>query len=306
MVMHKAQLLRQLFAEKKIIRIMGAHNGMSAKLVEEAGFEGIWASGLEVSTSHGVPDANILSMKDQLEACISMNDATNIPVIVDADTGYGNSNNVEFMVKKFESAGIAGVCIEDKLFPKVNSYILGRQELAPIGEFVGKILAAKEMQKTSEFCVFARVEALIANQGMAEAIKRATAYAKAGADAIFIHSKSKDMAEIQEFIQKWNEPTPLMVCPTSYPDFTVAEAEKTGKVKIYIFANHGIRAAIYNMERVMAQLEQTGDIRSVEHQIAPIKKVFEIQTMPTMKEHENMYKNGSPKVQNILNQIIKE
>jgi phosphoenolpyruvate phosphomutase len=117
-----------------------------------------------------------------------MNDAVSIPVVSDCDVGYGNSNNVMHMVRKYEAAGIAAVCIEDKRFPKVNSYIPGRQELAPIAEFVGKFLAAKNTQRTSDFMVIARVEALIAGWGQEEALKRAHTYAEAGADAIFIHS----------------------------------------------------------------------------------------------------------------------
>ena len=244
---------------------------------------------MEVSTAHAVPDANILTMSDYLDAASDMNDAVNIPVIVDADTGYGNSNNVIYMVKKFEAAGIAAVCIEDKLFPKVNSFIPGRQDLAPIAEFVGKIMAAKNAQQTEDFCVFARVEALIAGWGMDEALKRAGAYARAGADGIFIHSKATTAQEIHDFIASWQQQTPLIVCPTTYPEFTLAAAQETRKVKIYIFANHGIRAAIRAMENTFARLAGSGDIRCVENDIAPMKQVFAIQGMPQMKEAEKKY-----------------
>jgi phosphoenolpyruvate phosphomutase len=151
------------------------------------GFDTIWASGLEISAANAVPDANILTMKDYLEAASNINEAVSIPVIADCDTGYGNSNNVIRLVKKYEAAGIAAICIEDKCFPKVNSYIPGRQELAPLMEFVGKIMAAKDAQDSPEFMVIARVEALIAGWGLEEAWRRAEAYAEAGADAILIH-----------------------------------------------------------------------------------------------------------------------
>ncbi|NUM35176.1 MAG: isocitrate lyase/phosphoenolpyruvate mutase family protein [Candidatus Brocadiae bacterium] len=298
--MRKAELLRKLLLEKEIVRIVGAHNGMSAKLVEEAGFEGIWASGLEVSTAHAVPDANILTMTDHLEACINMNDSVSIPIIVDADTGYGNSNNVIYMVKKFEAAGIAAVCIEDKMFPKVNSFIPGRQELAPIGEFVGKIMAAKNAQETKEFCVFARVEALIAGAGMNEALKRGRAYVNAGADGVFIHSKSKDIQEICHFIKEWDMNAPLLVCPTTYPGFTVEEAIKSKKVKVYIFANQGIRAAVKAMEQTFSVLAQTGDIRKVTESIASMQKIFQLQGMHEMQENEKKYLYDGDKVQVII------
>jgi phosphoenolpyruvate phosphomutase len=165
MIHSKAQILRQLFQAKSIVRIVGAHNGLGAKLIEEAGFDGVWASGLEISTSFAVPDANILTMTENLAAAQAMNDATSLPIVCDCDTGFGNASNVIHMVKKFEAAGIAGVVIEDKIFPKVNSFIPGRQELAPIEEFMGKIEAAKEAQSSPDFMVFARVEALIAGWG---------------------------------------------------------------------------------------------------------------------------------------------
>ena len=139
----KSCQLRTLLREKRLIRLVGAHNGMTARLVEQSGFDGVWASGLEVSTAHAVPDANILTMKDYLDAAINMNDATSLPVVADVDTGYGNANNVIHAVQKFEFAGIAAICIEDKTFPKVNSYVPGRQHLAPISEVVGKIMAGR-------------------------------------------------------------------------------------------------------------------------------------------------------------------
>ena len=187
--MNKAAKLRELFKSEGVIRAVGAHDGLSAKLVELNGFDGVWASGFEISASHAVPDANILTMTQYLEAASIMNDAVSIPVVADCDTGYGNSNNVMHMVRKYEAAGIAAVTIEDKMFPKVNSYIPGRQEWASIAEFVGKILAAKNAQQTKDFMVIARVEALIAGWGQEEALRRAHAYAEAGADAILIHPK---------------------------------------------------------------------------------------------------------------------
>ena len=149
--MKKTRLLRKYFNEKKVIRVMGAHNGLSATLVENAGFNGIWASGFEISTSYAVPDANILTMTQYLETAEVMNLAVSIPIIADCDTGYGNSNNVIHMVKRYEAAGIAAVCIEDKQFPKVNSFVAGRQTLASIPEFVGKIMAAVNSREDPDF-----------------------------------------------------------------------------------------------------------------------------------------------------------
>ncbi len=167
-------------------------------------------------------------MSEYLDVAERMASAVTIPVIADCDTGFGNSNNVINMVKRFEAAGVAAVSIEDKLFPKVNSFIPGRQELASIAEFVGKIMAAKNAQRGPEFMVIARVEALIAGWGLEEAIKRADAYWKAGADAILIHSKSKTSEEIFQFIGRWENRCPLVVVPTTYFDVPAAQWQDAG------------------------------------------------------------------------------
>lgn len=284
----KSKRLRNLFHGDKLIRAMGAHSALSAKIAENSGFDCIWASGLEISTSCGVPDANILTMTDLLNAAVSMNEAVSIPIIADCDTGFGNSNNVIHMVKKYESAGIAAVCIEDKHFPKVNSFIPGRQELAPLSEFVGKILAAKNAQVSKDFFVFARVEALIAGWGMDEALKRANAYADAGADAVLIHSKSKTIDEIMEFAKLWQEKVPLVVVPTTYFNVNIKELEKM-KIRMTIYANHGIRSSIRAMQETMEEIHRTGSSASVENKITPMSEVFELQGMHKMKEEELNY-----------------
>ena len=283
----KSQKLKELFKKDGLIRLVGAHNGLTAKLVEQNGFEGVWASGLEISTSQAVPDANILTMKDFLEVAINMNDSISIPVVADCDTGFGNSNNVIQMVKKYEAAGIAGVCIEDKLFPKVNSYIPGRQELAPIPEFVGKIMAGKSAQRTENFMIFARVEALIAGLGQEEALKRAKAYADAGADAILIHSKQKTSDEIIKFVKSWNNYKPLIIVPTSYPCLKEEQMKELG-IKMVIYANHGLRASIKNINETLAHINKYG-IADIDDKIAPMSSVFALQGMPRMKEEERKY-----------------
>lgn len=287
--MNKSQKLKELMEKEGLIRLMGAHNGLTAKLVEKHGFEGVWASGFEISASHASPDANILTMSDSLAAAIDMVDSVSIPVVADCDTGFGNSNNVIRMVKKYEAAGIAAVCIEDKLFPKVNSYIPGRQELVSIPEFVGKIMAGKNAQKTEDFMIFARVEALIAGWGMEEALKRARAYADAGADGILIHSKQRTPDEIIEFVKSWNnyKAKPLIIVPTSYPSLTEAEMKELG-IKIIIYANQGLRAAVKGINDILSYINKHG-ISGIDDKISPMSEIFELQGMPKMKEAEKKY-----------------
>ncbi|MBW2341160.1 MAG: isocitrate lyase/phosphoenolpyruvate mutase family protein [Deltaproteobacteria bacterium] len=286
--MNKAKMLRELFKKDGVIKIIGAHDGITAKLVELNGFDGVWASGFEISASHGVPDANILTMTQYLEATSIMNDAVSIPVVADCDTGYGNSNNVIHMVKRYEAAGIAAVTIEDKRFPKVNSYIPGRQELAPIAEFVGKILAAKNAQQTKDFMAIARIEALIAGWGQEEALRRAHAYVEAGADAILIHSKSSTPDEIMRFAKAWNFSVPLVIIPTTYPMITLEEINKLG-IKMVIYANHGLRASIKAINEVLSEIKREERLDTVDSRIVPMSTVFELQGMTKMKEDENIY-----------------
>jgi phosphoenolpyruvate phosphomutase len=270
---------------------MGAHDGLSARIANREGFDGIWASGLEISASYAVPDANILTMTQFLERAIEMNESTNIPVVADVDTGYGNSNNAMHTVRSYEAAGIAAVCVEDKLFPKVNSFIPGRQELAPVSEFVGKIMACKSAQRDPDFMVIARVEALIAGHGEREALRRAHAYIDGGADAILIHSKEKTPNEIVSFAKAWDKRAPLVVVPTTYPSFDISTADKLG-IKMVIYANHGLRASIKAMRDVFKEIKEAHGLSTVDPMLVPLSDVFDLQGMYQMKQNESQYLKG--------------
>ena len=287
--MDKSAKLRELLEREGVIRLVGAHNALGARLIEKAGFEGVWASGLEISASYAVPDANIVSMSQYLDAARQMNEAVSIPIVSDCDTGYGNANNVIYMVKMFEAAGIAGVCIEDKKFPKDNSLLEGgRQNLASIEEFQGKIKAAKDTQESKDFVIIARLEALIASWGQEEALKRAHAYTDAGADVILIHSRKNTPDEVVEFIKRFNNRRPVVVVPTTYPMITIEELEKL-KVKMVIYANHGLRAVIKAMEDVFEEIKRAGCINTIEDKIVPVRHIFELQGTLKMKKKEGKY-----------------
>ena len=284
----KATLLRQQLASGKIIRIMGAHNGLGARLVERHRFDGVWASGLEVSTAYGLPDANILTMTENLEAARAMNDATRLPVVCDCDTGYGNASNVMHTVRRYEASDLAAIVIEDQRFPKLNSLVQGRQELVSLEEFSGKIRAAKQAQRSADFMVFARVEALIAGFGLEEALRRAHAYADAGADGIVIHSKASTPDEIFAFSQRWKRRAPLVAIPTTYFQVTASELEREG-FSMVIYANQGLRASIRALDSVFQMIAASGTTAPVEKEIASLQEVFELQGLTRMKEEEKRY-----------------
>src|SRR5262249_290359 len=185
-VARRCAALRRELTSPQLSFLMEAHDGLSAKLVEEAGFPGIWASGLAISAALGLRDNHRASWTQVLEIVEFMGDGTRLPILVDGDTGYGNFNNVRRLVRKLCQRGIAGVCIEDKLFPKTNSFIGEAQPLAAIDEFCGRIKAGKDSQSDDDFSLVARIEALIAGHGLDEALRRAEAYHAAGADALLI------------------------------------------------------------------------------------------------------------------------
>src|SRR5262245_37990361 len=168
----KTSQLKRLIRSEEMSFLMEAHSGLSARIAEEAGFAGIWASGLSISALLGVRDNNEASWTQVLEVAEFMSDATSVPILLDGDTGYGNFNSMRRLVRKLEQRGVAGVCIEDKLFPKTNSFIRGRsQPLADIEEFCGKVRAGKDAQLDDDFVIVARVEALIAGWGLDEALR---------------------------------------------------------------------------------------------------------------------------------------
>jgi phosphoenolpyruvate phosphomutase len=292
----KTTQFKQMLHSGQVEFIMEAHNGLSAKIVEETGFKGIWGSGLSISAALGVRDNNEASWTQVLEVVEFMSDGTNIPILLDADTGYGNFNNARRLVRKLEQRGVAAMCIEDKLFPKTNSFIRGEaQPLADVDEFVGKIKAAKDTQQDPDFCVVARVEALIAGWGLAEALKRAEAYHEAGADAILMHSKKSSPDEILAFMQEWGNRAPVVIVPTMYYSTPVEVFEEAG-VSLVIWANHLLRASIAIQQQTAAKIFAERSLMSVEDKIVSVKEVFRLQGEDELAVAEKSYlpsKNGT-------------
>jgi len=288
-MMRKTEQFKKLLRSPEAEFLLEAHNGLSAKIVEETGFKGIWASGLSISASLGVRDNNEASWTQVLEVIEFMSDATNIPILLDADTGYGNFNNVRRLVRKLEQRGIAAMCLEDKIFPKTNSFINGEeQELADIDEFCGKIKAAKDTQQDADFCVVARIEALIAGLGMREALKRAEAYHRAGADALLIHSKKSAADEILAFAREWKNTCPVVIVPTMYYKTPTRAFEEAG-VSVVIWANHLLRSSIRIMQETAAKIMSERSLVAIEDEIVPVKEVFRLQNAKELQAAEEYY-----------------
>jgi phosphoenolpyruvate phosphomutase len=293
--MNRTTQLRKLLTSPDTEFLLEAHNGLSARIVEEAGFRGIWASGLALSAQQAVRDNNELSWTQVVDQLEFMTDATRIPILLDGDTGYGDFNNMRRLVNKLERRRVAGVCIEDKLFPKTNSFIAGeRQPLEEIPVFCGKIKAGKDSQQDADFCIVARVEALIAGWGMDEALKRAEAYHDAGADAILIHSKSTQAGEVLEFARHWDGRSPLVVVPTKYYS-TPTEVFQQAGISLVIWANHMIRASIRAMQVTAANIHHTASLVESESRIATVAEIFRLQGAAELQAAEERYTNAGRK-----------
>jgi phosphoenolpyruvate phosphomutase len=280
--------LRRLLASPGPIVLAGAHDGLSAKLVEEAGFHGVWASGFEISASHGVPDASILTMTETLEATRIMCAATSLPVVADCDTGFGNAINAARTVQAFEAAGAAGLCIEDNIYPKRCSFYPGvKRLLADVDEQALKVRAAVDAG-SRDFVVIARTEALIAGWGLEEALRRGRAYADAGADAILIHSSQSTVDDVARFAEEWDRLTPLVCVPTTYHTATVDELARIG-FKIVIFANQGLRASIRAVQLALRALRQAGSASAIDDRIVPLAEVYRLVNLEQLKADEREY-----------------
>ena len=284
--MSKSEVLRKDLESKSILKVGGAFDAMSAKLVEINGFDAVWAGGFAISATHALPDASILTMTEFLNVASNMEEACNIPIIADCDTGFGGPTNVSHMVKKYERAGIAAICIEDKTFPKQNSFLENsKQELLPEKEFVAKIIAAQEAKENPNFMLIARTEALISGMGMKEAIKRALAYEKAGADAILIHSKQDSPNEIFEFADTWGGTLPLVVVPTSFPIVKTDELI-SHEIKMIIYANQTLRVTHAIISKLLKQLKNSTSINDISIDMSSMQEIFQLQETYNIKKQE--------------------
>ena len=284
--MSSMEMLEKALRSKEIVKVGGAFDAMSAKLVEISGFDAIWAGSFAISATHALPDASIMTMTEFLNVSASMAETCKIPIIADCDTGFGGPSNVRHMIKKYENAGIAGISIEDKIFPKQNSLLEnGKQELISEKEFVAKIIAARESKQNQDFMIIARTEALIAGMGTNEALKRAYAYEKAGASAILIHSKKNNPSEIFEFSDMWKGSIPLVVVPTSYPSVSIDELI-SHEIKMVIYANQSLRIAHASMLRILKKINESKKLTDLDEEMSSMEEIFHLQKISNINEEE--------------------
>jgi phosphoenolpyruvate phosphomutase len=285
----QSQKLRALLDSPRVEQILEAHNALAATIVQEAGIPGIWASSLTLSCADGMRDNSELTMTEVLDVLETITAKVDIPILFDGDTGYGQFSHFQQLVRKLCLREVGGVCIEDKVFPKTNSFLRSEgQSLAPVEEFCGKIRAGKDAQTDRDFVVAARTESLIVGLEMSEALDRAEKYAEAGADAVLIHSKDRTFAPIQEFMSRWSGAVPVICVPTTYYS-TPMEAFENAGVSLVIWANHMLRAAIGSMQEVANHIGKVGTARDLEDKIVSVKEVFRLQDADGLLEGEKVY-----------------
>jgi phosphoenolpyruvate phosphomutase len=288
--MSKGKVLKEKIAARGLVHVMAAHSPLSARLAEEAGFDGLWASGFELSALFGLADVSLISMTQHLDMVRAMTEQCALPLVADIDTGFGNAINVIYAIGQYERAGAAAVVIEDKTFPKVTSLIAdGRQELLRVDEFRGKIRAAIATRNDPDFLIIARTEALIAGLGEQEALARAAAYEAEGADMILVHSKQKTPAEVESFVRAWTGKTPIVIVPTAYPEMNEERIKALHKIKMVIYGNHAVRAAVTAMKDVFARILKDRGIQNVDKDIVTVEEIFRLQKMDRVKADERRF-----------------
>ncbi|MDL2402408.1 phosphoenolpyruvate mutase [Rhizobium mayense] len=279
-------MLRDLVCSAKLSFLMEAHDGLSAAIVKQAGFKGLWASGFSISSALGYRDANEASWTEVVDVVERMADASGLPILVDGESGFGNFNNARLLAIKLLQHGAAGVCLEDKLFPKRNSFVGDRHPLVDIDEFCGRLRAVKDTTG-NDLVLVARIEALIAGYGLGEALRRAEAYAEAGADAILIHSRKSHANEIFAFAKQWQK-LPIVIVPTKYYR-TPASAYRDAGISTVIWANHAMRAAVAGMRAVCGRIATEESVAGIEPEVATLEEVFDLMGYEELVSAEERY-----------------
>lgn len=274
----KASQLRALLQDKDRLplRGIGAHDAVGARAAEAGGAHFVWLSGLELSTSLGLPDASVFTMTEMLAAAGVANRCSPLPVVIDADTGFGSLNSIGRMIAECEALGLAGICIEDKKFPKANSFADAAHDLEEPGRAARRISHAVASRSKAGLVVVARTEAFIAGSTVEDAVRRAEAYEAAGADVIFVHSKEATPRQIDSFCRAYQGRCPVMVSPTTYGG--VSEAELAGMgVALVLYSNVGIRLAVKAMLDGMAELAARRTLAAVECRMLPLQELLQLQ-----------------------------
>jgi methylisocitrate lyase len=285
--MRRTTRLRQLLSEPAILMVPGAHDAFTAKLIEQAGFSACYMTGSgTVAAVLGMPDVGLITMTEMVENARRIARATSIPVISDADQGYGNAINVMRTVREYEQAGVAAIHLEDQIFPKKCGHMEGK-EVVPLHEMVGKIRAAREAREDPDFLLIARTDSR-AVEGIDAAIRRANAYAEAGADLVFPEAP-QSREELARFAREIR--APVMANMTEFgktPLVPAAELQEMG-YRLVIYPVTAFRVAHRAIRELMAEIKRTGSQETLLDRMAHRLEMYEVVGLPAVHEAERRF-----------------
>ena len=283
---YRRKRLRQLLEIRPVVKAIEVHSGITGLIAEKTvienngefdQFDAMWISSLCDSTAKGKPDIELVDMTSRFRTIDDVTEVTTKPIIFDGDTG-GLAEHFVYTVRSLEKMGVSAIIIEDKKGLKKNS-LFGtevKQIQDSIENFCAKIKAGKEAQLTDDFMIIARIESLILEKGMEDALTRAAAFVEAGADGIMIHSRKKDPTEIVEFCDKFretNKTTPIVVVPSSFNTITEEELAEHG-VNLVIYANQLTRSAFPAMQQTAEDILRYHRAKEVDTRLMPIKQII--------------------------------
>ncbi|WP_434510950.1 isocitrate lyase/PEP mutase family protein [Desulfitobacterium sp. AusDCA] len=287
---NKGKILRQLLASREILIAPGAHDVLTAKIIEKAGFNAVYMTGYGQAASHlGMPDVGLLNMTEMLARANNFASAVEIPVIADGDTGFGNAINVIRTVRQYEMAGVAAIQLEDQVAPKKCGHMTGRQVI-PMEEMVGKIKAAVEARQNPDFVIIARTDARTV-QGIEEAIRRGKAYEQAGADVIFIESP-ESVEEMKMITSSFEVPVLAnMVEGGRTPQFPAQKLQALG-YDLVIFPTASTYMTAQSMKNLMEEIKKTGTTEGLIHQMISFAEFNALIGLTEIRELEAKYVLG--------------
>jgi phosphoenolpyruvate phosphomutase len=277
-----------LKADGPVIAI-GAYDALSARLAKIHGFDALWASSYCLSAAYGFPDAGLLTITELLTISEILIRSTELPTLVDCDNGFQDLFQLKRAVQVLERAGVAAICIEDAAVPKRSSlYDVPQRRLAPADEFALKIRVAKEAQRSTDFAVIARTEAFVAKRGAAEAAERVARYVEAGADLVLIHSVSDNPGEVFQFLAQARLPVPVALVPTTFWRSSCQELHRSG-VKLLIYANQTMRAAVGAIREVLRTLAEAGKVDPTAGNLATVAEINDLVGYRELVSFEKRY-----------------
>lgn len=289
--MKMTTLLRQMLAGKNIVVAPGAHDALTAKIIEQVGFGAVYMTGYGQAASHlGKPDVGLLTMTEMLSRAANIVEAVNVPVIADADTGFGNAVNVMRTVREYEKAGVAAIQLEDQVAPKKCGHMTGRQVVSK-EEMVGKIKAAVDVRKDRDFMIIARTDARTVH-GIGEALERAKAYEEAGADILFVESP-ESIEEMKQITSSFNVPVLANMVEGGRTPFLPAQELEALGYELVIFPTASTYLVTKAVSRLMTVLKQTGTTASLIPEMITFEQFNDLIGLTKIREIENMYVKGN-------------